>query len=169
MIDAQGRLLGRINIIDLSFLVILTATLAGLLWVFLGQSPLEKKIQARGEASVVVAVRGARIFDTSVLKEGEQVYLTIRNQRYKPVQVTQIRHWQRETVFLDSHNQPVTFPDPTAPEVRDVDLTFTLAAQVTAEGIVADGHHLKVGNSVELDAFGYRFNGSIMKVDFAAE
>lgn len=169
LIDDHGRLWGRFNIIDLSFGIILLAMLSGLLWVFLGQSPLEKKIQARGEATVVVAVRGARVLDTSVLKEGEQVYLTIRNQRYKPVKVTKIKHWQRKSVFLGSDNQPVVIDDPTSPEVRDVDLTFTLGAQVTNEGIVADGHHLKTGNSVELDAFGYRFNGSIMQVDFAAQ
>lgn len=169
MIDTQGKVLGRINIIDLSFGIMLVAMIVGLGWVFAGQSPLEKKILARGEASVIVAIRGARVMDPSVLKEGEKVFLTIRNQRYEPVMVTKIDRWSRQLVFLGANDKPVVVNDPTTPEVYDLNLTFTHPAETTEEGVVMGGHHLKVGNTVELDAFGYRFNGSIMKVDFSEQ
>ncbi len=169
MIDSHGKVLGRINIIDLSFLIILTAMGLGLIWMLMGQSPLDKKIKARGEASVVVAVRGARFKDPSIFKEGENVFLTIRNQRYEPVQVVSIQMRPRELVFLGSDNKPVVIEDPTTKDVRDIDMTFTHSAEETEEGIVMGGHQLKVGNTVELDAFGYRFNASIMKVDFKAQ
>lgn len=166
MIDNQGKLFGRINIIDLSLFVILTGIVAGLLWSFLGQSPLEQKILARGQAEVVVAIRGARILDPSILNEDEKVFLTIRNQRYEAVKVTSIKHWQRKALFLGKNDQPVVVDDPTSPEIRDIDLTFVHAAEKTAEGIQMDGHHLKVGNTVEFDAFGYNMRGSIMNVSF---
>lgn len=169
MLDAQGRLFGRINIIDLSFLIIVLATASGLAWVMSGNSPLEKKITARGTASVMVAIRGARVQDPKIFKEGEMVFITIRNQRYEPVRVTQIVQRPRQVVFLGNDNKPVVLTDPTTPEVIDVDLTFEHPAEDTAEGVVMGGHHMKVGNSVELDAYGYRFNGSIMKVNFAAQ
>lgn len=166
MIDQQGKVFGRVNIIDLSFFIVLVGVLAGLLWVYMGQSPLDKKILARGQAEVTVAIRGARIMDPSILKEHEKVFLTIRNQRYEPVEVTSIKQWQRQVVFLGKDNKPVVFPDPTAPEVRDIDLKFVHAAEKTAEGYDMDGHHLKVGNTVDLDAFGYRMRGSITQVSF---
>lgn len=169
MIDAQGRLGGRINVIDLSFLIIVVAICTGLIWVLMGNSPLEKKITARGEAVVTVAIRGARVQDPAIFKDGEMVFLTIRNQRYEPVMVTSITRKRREIVFLGNDGKPVIIADPSNPEVRDIDLSFSHSAEETAEGIVMGGHHLKVGNSVELDAFGYRFNGSIMKVEFAAQ
>ena len=82
MIDANGKLFGRFNIIDLSSLIILVAMLSGVAWMFLGESPLEKKVLAKGDASVLVAIRGARFRDANIFKQGEDVYLTIRNQRY---------------------------------------------------------------------------------------
>lgn len=169
MIDSQGKVLGRINIIDFSFLIIVTAIVLALAWMFVGQSPLDKKIIARGEATVLVGLRGARFRDKTIFKEGEDVFLTIRNQRYEPVKVTSIVMKPREIVFLGADNKPVVIVDPTTPDVRDIDMTFVHAAEETAEGIVMGGHQLKVGSTVELDAFGYRFNASIMKVDFKGQ
>lgn len=166
MLDTQGKLWGRINIIDLSLVIILVAALSGFLYIVMGQSPLEKKIQARGEASVTIAIRGARVQDPDIFKVNEKVFLTIRNQRYEPVLVTDINMMPRKTVFLNSKDQPVAVEDISSPEVKDIDVTFKHNAEVTDEGVVMGGHYLKVGNSVELDAFGYRFNGSIMKVEF---
>ncbi|PKL76059.1 MAG: hypothetical protein CVV27_12195 [Candidatus Melainabacteria bacterium HGW-Melainabacteria-1] len=169
MIDSQGKVFGRLNIIDLSLLIILAAMATGLLWAFLGQSPLQQKIKARGEAQVMVAIRGARFKDPEIFKRGEKVFLTIRNQRYEPVEVVEIVMRPREIVFLGANDKPVVVTDPTTPEVRDIDMIFAHSAEETDEGIVMGGHQLKVGNTVELDAFGYRFNGSIMKVDFKAQ
>lgn len=166
MLDQQGKVFGRINIIDLSFIVIVVAMASGLLWMFLGESPLEKKILAKGEAQVLVGIRGARFKDKNIFKEGEDVFLTIRNQRYEPVKVTKIEMKAREIVFLGSDNKPVVVVDPTLPDVKDIDMTFSHPAEETSEGIVMGGHQIKVGSTVELDAFGYHFNASIMKVDF---
>lgn len=166
MIDTQGKLWGRINIIDLSLMIIVVAALSGFAYIFMGQSPLKQKIQATGEASVTIAIRGARIQDPSIFKVNEKVFLTIRNQRYEPVIISDIAMMPRKTVFLNSKDQPIIIEDISSPELKDIDVTFTHNAEVTDEGIIMGGHHMKVGNSVELDAFGYRFNGSIMKVDF---
>jgi hypothetical protein len=164
MIDAQGKIFGRINIIDFSFAIILIAMLAGMGWVAKGHSPLNKVVKARGVAEVTVAIRGARALDPSIFKVGEKAFLTIRNQRYAPVEVIKVTQRDRQIVFLDSHDKLQTFPDPTAPEIKDIDLVFKDQAEVTDEGVVMGGYHLKVGNTVELDAFGYRLNASIMLV-----
>ena len=147
-------------------MIIVVAALSGFAYIFMGQSPLKQKIQATGEASVTIAIRGARIQDPSIFKVNEKVFLTIRNQRYEPVIISDIAMMPRKTVFLNSKDQPIIIEDISSPELKDIDVTFTHNAEVTDEGIIMGGHHMKVGNSVELDAFGYRFNGSIMKVDF---
>lgn len=169
MIDSQGKVLGRINIIDLSFVIIVIAMVSGLAWMYLGKSPLEKKILAKGDASVVVGIRGARVRDASIFKKDEDVFITIRNQRYEPVHVTGFVINPRQVPFLDSNNKPIAVNDPTQPDVKDIDLTFTHAAEETAEGIVMGGHQLKVGVTVELDAYGYHFNASILKVNFKGQ
>lgn len=169
MIDAHGKLFGRFNIIDLSSLIILVAMMSGVAWMFLGESPLEKKVLAKGEASVLVAIRGARFRDPSIFKKGEDVYLTIRNQRYEPVKVLDFKMTPRQIVFLNSENKVVVVEDPTSSDVKDLDLTFSHPAEETAEGIVMGGHQIKVGSTVELDAYGYHFNASIMKVDFKGQ
>lgn len=166
MLDTQGKLWGRINIIDLSLVIILVAALSGFVYIAMGQSPLQQKVLATGEASVTIAIRGARVQDPSIFKLNEKVFLTIRNQRYEPVLITGIDVMPRKTVFLNSKDEPVAVEDISSPEVKDIDVTFKHNAEVTDEGVIMGGHYLKVGNSVELDAFGYRFHGSIMKVDF---
>ncbi|PIQ27998.1 hypothetical protein COW36_03350 [bacterium (Candidatus Blackallbacteria) CG17_big_fil_post_rev_8_21_14_2_50_48_46] len=164
MMDTQGKLFGRINIIDFSFAIILVAMLAGIGWVAKGNSPLNKIVLAKGTAEVTVAIRGARVLDPSIFKVGEKAFLTIRNQRYAPVEVIKADIRDRQIPFLDSHDKVMMITDPTAKEIKDLDLVFKDKAEVTAEGIVMGGYHLKVGNTVELDAFGYRLNGSIMLV-----
>jgi hypothetical protein len=166
MIDANGKLFGRMNIIDAVLVTVMLAALGGLLWAKAGQSPINNIVKARGSAEVTVAIRGIRAIDPGVFKVGEKAFLTIRNQRYAPVEVTKVDQWQRKITFLNSKDQVMTVPDPTTPEVRDINLTFRDQAELTDEGIVLGGHHVKVGNSVELDAFGYRLNASIMHVQF---
>jgi len=164
MIDSQGKLFGKVNIIDFSFAIILVAMLAGIGWVAKGNSPLNKVVKARGTAEVTIAIRGVRVLDPSIFKVGEKAFLTIRNQRYAPVEVVKTTMRERKIPLLNSKDQIVALPDPTAPEIKDVDLVFKDQAEVTDEGVVMGGYHLKVGNTVELDAFGYRLNGSIMFV-----
>lgn len=164
MIDTQGRLFGRINIIDFSFVIIIIAMLIGIGWVSQGKTPLNKIIKAKGIAEVTVAIRGVRVVDSSIFKVGEKAFLTIRNQRYAPVEVIKVNIRERKIPFLNSKDQVITVPDPTAQDIKDVDLTFKDQAEVTDEGVIMGGYHLKVGNTVELDAFGYRLNGSIMHV-----
>jgi hypothetical protein len=164
MLDAQGKIFGRLNIIDFSFGIILLAMVAGIGWVSRGHTPLNKIIKARGSAEVTVAIRGVRVLDPSIFKVGEKVFLTIRNQRYAPVTVVKVTRRDRKIPFLDSRDRVIAVPDPTAQEIKDLDLVFSDQAEVTDEGVVMGGYHLKVGNTVELDAFGYRLNGSIMHV-----
>lgn len=169
MIDSQGKVLGRINIIDLSFVIILVAMTMGLLWMYLGKSPLEKKVLAKGEASVLVAIRGARLRDPAIFKKDENVFLTIRNQRYEPVHVTNFVINPRQVLFLDHNDKPVAVNDPTQSDVKDIDMTFTHPAEETEEGVVMGGHQIKVGATIELDAYNYHFNASIIKVNFKAQ
>lgn len=166
MLDDQGRLFGRLNMIDLSLGIIFVAIVAGFALVKMGYSPINKVIKGQGMAEVNVAIRGARVLDTGIFKVGEKAFLTIRNQRYAPVEVTQLKISNRQTVFLGKNDQLVVKDDPTAPEIKDINMTFREKAEVTDEGIVMGGHHLKVGTSVELDAFNYRLNATIMQVKF---
>lgn len=169
MIDQNGRLFGKFNIIDMSFAVIVLAMLVGLVWVLSGQGPLEKQILARGQAEVTVAVRGGRVQDPGIFKEGEDVFLTIRNQRFEKVRVVKVEHFKRQMALMGPDGKPVTVNDPASPDVVDVNITFTHTAEQTPEGIKTGGHHLKVGNTVELDGYDYRFRGSIMSVQFKAD
>lgn len=164
MIDSQGRLFGRINIIDFSLAIIVIAMLAGIGWVTQGNTPLNKIVKAKGVAEVTIAIRGVRVLDPTIFKVGEKAFLTIRNQRYAPVEVIDVKIRERKITFLNAKDQVVAVADPTAQDIKDVDLIFKDQAEVTEEGIVMGGYHLKVGNTVELDAFGYRLNGSIMHV-----
>jgi len=165
MLDQDGKLFGRLNIIDFSFVIITSAMVFGLFWVAMGNSPLQQEIISTGPVEVTVAVRGARVLDPTIFKVGEKAFLTIRNSRYKAVEVVKIETKPRYITLMGTDNKPVSIADPSRPEVKDIDLTFKEQAEVLKDGVTMGGYKLKVGNTVELDAFGYRFRGSIMKVD----
>lgn len=169
MIDNSGKLAGKINVIDLSFIMIVSIMLFGLVWVALGNSPLHKEILSTGRAEVTVAIRGARALDTSIFKVGEKAFLTIRNSRYDDVDIVKINIQRRHNSYMSPQGKVISIPDPAQPEVYDVDLTFADNAEVLKDGVTMGGYKLKVGNTVELDAFGYRFRGSIMKVDMKGQ
>lgn len=165
LIDEKGRLFGRLNIIDLSLVIIILAVGSGLFWVKRGNTPLDKMILSKGQAEIVVAIRGARVsHPEEVFKSGEPAFVTIRNQRYKKLNVEKAEFWQRKITLMGTDGNPVSIPDPSHPDIIDINLTLSHEAERTEESIVMGGHHLKVGNSIELDAFDYRFRGTIMQV-----
>lgn len=162
MLDEKGKIFGIVNIIDLSFAILLIAMLSGLIWARLGTSPIDKKIIATGKAEFQVAIRGARVKDKDIFKKGEKAFLTIRNQNYQKVEITDIQVKRRQIAFMNPEGKVIVKDDPTTPYLTDIDLTFQQVADLTEEGLVMGGHYLKVGNPIELNSINYRFHGSIM-------
>lgn len=168
MIDAEGRLLGRFNLIDLSIALIVLALLFGLFWVKMGHSPLKKVVQAEGPTEVTLTIRGARIQDPGVIKAGEKAFITIRNQPYAKVDVVKVDWVRRPYAFVGPGGKVQTIADPMDPLATDLVVTIRDHGQATEDGIVLGGNKVKIGIPLELEGFSYRLTGTITDVRMAS-
>lgn len=164
ILDRQGRLFGRINLLDLSFAIVVLALVSGIILVRSGRTPLRKVVRAQGPAEVTVLIRGS-VSDLSIFKK-EKAFITIRNQPYAPVDIVDVQA-ERMKVSLPTPNGKgvQAFPDPSLPWGSNVLITVRDPnALVTDDGIVLGGNKVKVGVQIELETFRYRLAGSIVKV-----
>lgn len=168
MIDAQGRLFGRFNLIDLSVAMIAVAMLFGLLWVRAGHSPLDKVVLSEGPTDVTLTIRGARVQDPTVIKAGEKAFITIRNQPYAKVDVVKVDWVRRPYAYVGPGGKVQTMPDPVDPMATDLLVTIRDHGQATEDGIVLGGNKVKIGIPLELEGFSYRLTGTITAVRMAS-
>ena len=164
VIDRQGKLFGTVNLLDLSFGIVVVALLCGILLVRAGRSPLHKIVRAQGPADVTVLIRGS-VSDLSIFKQ-EKAFITIRNQPYAAVDVIDV-HAERMKVSVPTADGKgvQAYADPSLPWGSNVMLTFRDPnAMATDDGIVLGGNKVKVGVQIELETFAYRLTGSIVKV-----
>jgi len=167
IIDNKGKLLGLINIIDLSIFIIIAGVIFGYFWVKAGHSGLNKIVKAEGYAEVKIVIRGAKVMDKSVFKKDEKPFITIRNQPYSNVEILDIKMTPRETMFLSKEgNKTVNFQDLSDPYSLDLVFTIKDKALLTDDGIVLGGNKIKVGIPIELEGFKYRLTGSVAEVNF---
>lgn len=165
LMDRQGRLLGRISIIDVGALLIVFLALGTIF--FLPDRQAGSVVQVGGGPSqrieVELMVRGISSRTLDPFKEGEKVNLIIRNQPYSQVEILKIENVTRTL--------PVVFPDGSVKQLPDPepfrwDLVITLAGEgkSTEDGILLGNNKVKIGTPLELETFTYTLRGSIMSV-----
>lgn len=164
MMDSQGRLLGRLNIVDIGIVTLAIAFGAGVMAVKSGHAGINKVVQGTGVAEVDLFVRGS-ISDPSIFKVGEKAFITLRNQPYAPVEIVKVTSSRRKMALPAPDGKTVkTIDDPTEPFGRDVILTIRDKADLTEDGIVFGGNKVKVGVPIDLEGYKYRLKGSIVDV-----
>lgn len=166
VIDRQGRLFGKVSVLDLGALaVVLVAIFA----VFLFPNdpsagiPLPGTSRTTEPVEVDMVVRGISTRSTDIFKAGEKANVIIRNQPYGQVEIVNVEDVTRRV--------PVVFPDGTLERVEgedeyraDVVLTIAGQARVTNDSIILGNTPVKVGVPLEVETFDYLLRGSVMNV-----
>ncbi|MEO0853193.1 MAG: DUF4330 domain-containing protein, partial [Cyanobacteria bacterium J06648_11] len=166
VIDRQGRLFGKVSVLDLGALaVVLVAIFA----VFLFPNdpsagiPLPGTSRTTEPVEVDMVVRGISTRSTDIFKAGEKANVIIRNQPYGQVEIVNVEDVTRRV--------PVVFPDGTLERVEgedeyraDVVLTIGGQARVTNDSIILGNTPVKVGVPLEVETFDYLLRGSVMNV-----
>lgn len=167
-IDAGGRLFGRFNLID--GLIVAGVVVGGLGVGFakVGRSAIAPVVEQSGPAEVDLMIR-ASLTDLGMFKEGEQTFVTVRNQPYDKVDIVKVvaRRSQIAVPIKDGMAFRLT-EDPSTPYSAEVLLTLRDVGQQTADGIVWGGQKLKVGVPIEVEGFKYRLRGSVLDVRMVA-
>ena len=171
IIDAQGRLFGKVSILDLGAAGVILIAIAGIF--FSPGTPVTKGIaQSKLQPiEVEVMIRGLRVGDFDGLlqefKDNKQVSIVIRNQPAGEVEILSTEPLPRTTPVPQPDGTVKALPDPRPEVVLVKDLIMTLGgeAQVTKDGVVLEGaKKIKIGTPIRLEGSTYDFNGTIITV-----
>lgn len=162
MIDQQGRLFGKVNLLDLMVVVVLVAFLIGAGLARAGKAGVNQQLKGESMAEFDLFIRGG-VSDPSIFKEGEKTFITIRNQPYAALTIRRVRVTPR-TITVPVQGGVKAYPDPSEPYSKDVLLTLREKAQITDDAIVLGGNKVKVGVPIDIEGFKYRLRGSIVDV-----
>ena len=171
IIDAQGKLFGKVSILDLGAAAVILIAIAGIF--FSPGTPVTQGIaQSRLKpVEVEVMVRGLRVGDfASLLEEfqnNKEVNIVIRNQPAGKVEILSTEPLPRTTPVPQPDGTVKALPDP-RPEVsliKDLIMTLGGKAQITNDGVVLEGtRKIKIGTPIRLEGRTYDFNGTIITV-----
>ena len=172
IIDAKGRLFGKLSILDLAAAAVIGLVFVGIF--FFPGTPLTNNIVAQTKQKpieVQILVRGLGVSDLDSLfaefKENEQADIVIRNQPAGKVKIIDNKLLPRTTPVAQPDGTVKALPDP-RPEIemiRDMLITLEGKAEATNTGFVLAGSKkVKIGLSIQLQGNTYDFNGTVVSV-----
>ncbi len=173
IIDSQGRLFGKLSILDLGAGIIILFAIAAIL-VFPG-NPVTQGIVAQSKLQPIeiqVLVRGLGISNYEGLLQSfesdKTLNIVIRNQPAGKLDIIKTQSLPRTTPVPQPDGTVKALPDP-RPEVdfiRDFIIVLGGKAEVGGDGVILEGaKKVKIGTSIRLEGDIYDFNGTIIGVE----
>lgn len=172
IVDAKGRLFGKLSLLDLGAALIILAVFVGI-FVFPGTSGSVAQVGEVKPIEVEMIVRGLSVLDPDALvqelAETQKTKIIIRNQPRDNVEIKSVEPLVRQVIVPQPDGSVKALPDPRQPDESfslDLRLTFTDKAQITDDGAVLDGQKVKIGTPIEVEGQTYNFKGSVMGVRY---
>lgn len=169
ILDAQGRLFGKISILDFGAALVILLVMVGIFFypgtsgsvaqVGVTTKPVEVDV-------LVVGLKGRASQTREMFKVGDKTNLIIRNQPYGQVTLKKVEFLPRIIPVVQPNGTLKALPDPTAEIQFNNNLILTIEgkAQLTENGAVLGNSKVKVGTTVELESKEYNFNGTVIEV-----
>jgi hypothetical protein len=171
ILDRQGRLFGRISILDLGAALVIMAAVLGIFFIPAGNSSGPVVGSKTEAAEVDVVVRGLNVLNPEKLREdfkpGRKLNFLIRNQPAGSVEIKNVRQLERLLALPLPNGSVRAVKDP-RPDSYSMDMIVTVAGQgqSTEGGFTLGGTKVKIGTSVEIDQQNYNFNASVVDVRY---
>lgn len=162
MIDQQGRLFGKFNLLDVAVVLVLSASIGGVALARSGQAGVNKVLKGQALAEVDVLIKGS-VADPAIFKPGEKTFVTIRNQPYAALQITNVKVGPK-LVAVPAAGGVKAYPDPSDAMGKEFVVTVRQQADLTEDAIVMGGNKVKIGIPIELEGLKYRLRGAIVDV-----
>ena len=168
ILDSQGRLFGKVSILDVGAGLIILMVLVG---IFFFPGSTGKGIAQVGVTTkpveVDVLVLGLSSRDPkALLKAGDQTNFIIRNQPYGQVNIKTVDFLPNTVTVPQPDGSVKALPDP-RPEAKyssNLEMTLEGKGQLTEDGPVLGNSKIRVGTPVELEGKGYNFKASVIAV-----
>ena len=170
LLDAKGRVFGKISILDLGAALILFMVIVGI-FVIPGTSGKSIVAQVQTKPIEVDAiVRGLNVLKPESLmqefKSDNKTNIIIRNQPAGQVEILKVQELPRNLAVPQPDGSVKALPDP-RPEVnfsQDMILTLGGNAEMTPTGVVLGNQKIKIGTVLELEGKSYDFNASVIDI-----
>ena len=171
LLDRQGRLFGKLSILDIGAIATILIVLIGLLIVpgNSGSSIAQVLSAENKTVQVDMNVRGLSASEPqNLVKVGDKVKIIIRNQPRGEVTIIKVDISIPKIVTAKADGTAVYFDDPRAVATSQSDLAITLeaTAQITNDGAVFANEKVKVGTSIDIEGPRYIIRGSAMAVRY---
>jgi hypothetical protein len=163
MIDENGKLFGKVNIIDAGAFVLIVLGLLGFFVLRSNRSEAQGNQVAIKTIQFDVAVSG-NYGNPEMFKVGDSVAINIRNQPAGIATIDKVKIEPRVITFLLPDGKTKSFPDPDQPYSKRLTFTLRADANQTPNGYVIGGAKVKTGLPVEMETPSYNLKGSAIDV-----
>lgn len=170
ILDSQGRLFGKISILDIGAALIMLLVAAGI-FLFPGSSGSVAQLGVETKpVEVDVMVRGLTVASpqefVNEIRNAGKTNIIIRNQPYGEVDVKTVKELPRTVAAPQPDGSLRAIPDPRPELDYTVDMLITLGgdAQIVDSGPVLGNNKIKIGTPLEIEGLTYRFNTSVVGV-----
>jgi hypothetical protein len=163
MIDENGKLFGKVNIIDAGAFLLIVLGLLGFFVVRSNRSEAQSNQVATKTIQFDLFAQG-NFKNPKVFKVGDQVAINIRNQPAGMATIEKVQVDARTVTFLPADGKLKSFPDPDAPYGKKITFTLKADASQTPNGYVIGGAKIKIGIPVEIETALYSLKGSTIDV-----
>jgi Domain of unknown function (DUF4330) len=167
IIDTQGRLFGKVSLLDLGAGMVIGLVLGG---IFLLPGKTGKGVVKGNDGKAVevdVIVKGLNALDgKSLVKPADKVNIVIRNEPSGGAEIKTVEFLPRNLAVPQPDGSVKALPDPRAEGRFSNDILMTLSgnAQVTEDGIVFGNKKVKIGTTLELEGKEYNFNSTVISI-----
>lgn len=169
ILDSQGRLFGKLSILDLGAALIIMLVVIGIFF-FPGTSG-GSVAQVGGAGvkpieidAIAIGLKGTNF--PELFKAGDTINVIIRNQPSGQITIKSVKTITRTLAVPQPNGSLKALPDPREEESFSRNMMFTLEGkgQVTENGPVLGSTKVKIGTTLELEGKKYIFNASVIDV-----
>jgi hypothetical protein len=170
ILDRQGRLFGKVSILDLGAILVMLFVVAG---IFLspGNTGALRGQENLQSVDADIIVRGLNVLDPKSLMTqfgpGNKLSFVIRNQPAGQVDIKAVRVLERMISAPQPDGTLKALKDP-RPDLFSTDLIVTVngKGQKTKDGLVLGNTKMKIGTTVEVDQLNYNFNATVIDIRY---
>ncbi|AFY74968.1 hypothetical protein Syn7502_03068 [Synechococcus sp. PCC 7502] len=171
ILDQQGRLFGKLSIVDVGAIAVISVSLVGLFLVpsNTGTSIAQIVTAETKPVEVEIMVRGLTVVDAdNLIKAGERPNIIIRNQPRGQVTVKAVKVLVPKIPVPKADGTVNIITDPRLEETYSRDFAVTLGAnaKITSDGVILESEKVKVGTPIEIESAKYIMRGSVMAVRY---
>ena len=167
ILDSQGRLFGKVSLLDVGAALVVLLVIFGLLFLPGNSGTSIAQISTNKTIEVDVLVLGLSTSNPQELvQQGKKTNFIIRNQPYGQVDIQSVKLLPKTVTVSQPDGSVKALPDPRPEQAYSSNLLLTLAGkgQVTQSGPVLGNSSVKVGTPVEMEGTNYDFKGSVIAV-----